>query len=354
MVQLAYVKLTRPYVRDAMAAIADAWTGAHAIDLDLSRVEEIDSAGAALLALLKRRAAAESRVMNITGVRPHVARTLELFPYAAEPPTRARAKGWTELLGERAAQGMGSFAAYAVLCADLLWFTLSGLFRRRGVRWAQVLNEMASMGSRAVGVVGLIAFLVGATIALQSAVQLRQFGAHIFVADLLGVSLTRELGPLMAAIVVAGRSGSAIAAEIATMVITEEIDALRAMGLNPVRFLVVPKVVAITITQPILTTLGNALGLLGGLVVSALYLDIAPQSFLIRLQEALFARDLYIGLFKSVLFAQLIVSIGAAYGLKTRGGADEVGRSTTASVVASIFAVIVADAVCSLVFYFGE
>ncbi|HET6344575.1 MAG TPA: ABC transporter permease, partial [Myxococcota bacterium] len=187
----------------------------------------------------------------------------------------------------------------------------------------------------------------------QSAAQLRQFGANLFVADLIGVSITRELGPLITAIVVAGRSGSAIAAEIATMVITEEIDALKTMGLNVTRFIIVPKVVAISITQPILTVMANALAIFGGFLVAIFYLDVSPVAFLGRLQTALFVKDVLTGLFKSLLFANLIVTIGALCGLRTTGGADAVGRSTTTSVVAGIFAIIVADAACSLIFYFG-
>jgi phospholipid/cholesterol/gamma-HCH transport system permease protein len=229
-----------------------------------------------------------------------------------------------------------------------------GLLGRGALRWNQVLLEMSMMGSRAVGVVGMIAFLVGGTLALQSAVQLRQFGANIFVADLIGVSITRELGPLIAAIVVAGRSGSAVAAELATMTITEEIDALRTMGINPIRFLVVPKLLAITLTQPLVTILTNTLAIFGGFLVAVTYLDVGADPFLSRLQQALYVKDLLTGLFKSVLFANLIVTVGAYCGLRTRGGADAVGRSTTISVVAGIFAVIVADAACSLLFYFGE
>ena len=239
------------------------------------------------------------------------------------------------------------------VCTDVLWFTVTGIWQRRGIRWSAVFLEMASMGSQAMGVVGLIAFLVGGTIALQSATQLRNFGASLFVADLIGVSVTRELGPLITAIVVAGRSGSAVAAEIATMMITEEVDALRTMGLNQTRLLIVPKVIAITFTQPLLTIMANALAIFGGFLVAVIYLEVSPSAFIGRLQSAVFLKDVLTGLLESLLFANLIVTIGALCGLRTAGGADAVGRSTTNSVVAAIFAIIVADAVCSLIFYFG-
>jgi phospholipid/cholesterol/gamma-HCH transport system permease protein len=220
------------------------------------------------------------------------------------------------------------------------------------MRWKVVTYEMSALGSQATGVVATIAFLVGGTMALQSAAQLRQFGANVFVVDLIGISMTRELGPLMAAIMVAGRSGSAVAAEIGTMVINEEVDALDTMGINPIRFLVVPKLLAITITQPLLTVLANVAGIFGGFLVAVLYLDVGPSTFLDRLQGSLLLKDLVTGLVKAVLFAQLIVSVGALCGFRTKGGADAVGRSTTTSVVAGIFCVITADAIASIVFYF--
>jgi len=167
------------------------------------------------------------------------------------------------------------------------------------------------------------------------------------------VSMLRELGPLMAAIVVAGRSGAAVAAELGTMTVTEEVDALRTMGLHPTRFLVVPKVMAISVVQPLLTAYANALGVLGGFLVAIVYLEVGPAAFMARLVEIVELKDILTGLCKSVVFAWLIVSIGAWYGLQTRGGADAVGRSTTASVVTGIFAVVVADALASMLFYFG-
>lgn len=323
------------------------------IDLDLSGVQAVDSAGAAILADFTRRAQMLGVPVQVRGLAAPVARTLRLFPFPNHDKILAAPR---PDLTERVGDGMAFVASllfdYLLLCADVTWFTVAGL-RRRGIRWQAVVYEMAAMGSQAFGVAGLISFLVGATVALQSAAQLRQFGANVFVADLIGVSITRELGPLMTAIVVAGRSGSAVAAEIGTMVITEEIDALRTMGLNPTRYLIVPKVIAISLTQPLLTVLADFLAILGGFIVAVLYLEVSPAAFLGRLQSALFMKDVLTGLFKSLLFANLIVSIGSLCGLRTAGGADAVGRSTTTSVVAAIFAIIVADAACSMLFYFG-
>ena len=346
--------LTRHTIGPAAKSLDGLFAADGDLAVDLSQITEIDSAGVALLAGFLRRARAGGRQARITGAPDHVERTLDLLPFPdIASAEREAAPGRFEELGERGAKALDYAFDVVLLMADVAWFTIEGVVKRKGIRWNAVLYEMSAMGSQALLVVGLIAFLVGGTMALQSAFQLRQFGASIFVADLVGVAMTRELGPLITAIVVAGRSGSAVAAELATMTITEEIDALRTMGLNPVRFLVVPKVIAITITQPLLTMLADALAIFGAFVVAITYLEVGPTSFLSRLEEALYLKDLLTGLFKSVLFAQLIVTIGAVCGLRTKGGADAVGRSTTTSVVAGIFAVIVADSIASLVFYFG-
>jgi phospholipid/cholesterol/gamma-HCH transport system permease protein len=326
------------------------------VELDLSRVEDIDSAGVAMLVLVGRSWAAAGRPLKLVGASDKVQRTLDLFPgLGSEAPADTTARpGLVERVGTSGYAAWDVLLTYLVLCADTAWFTVGGLLKRKGIRWRAVAYEMSEMGAKALGVVGLIAFLVGGTMALQSAVQLRQFGANIFVVDLIGISMTRELGPLMAAIVVAGRSGSSVAAEVGTMVITEEIDALKTMGLHPTRFLIVPKFLAISVTQPLLTALADLAGIVGGFLVAVLYLEVGPVTFMDRLQETLYVKDLLTGLVKSVIFAQLIVTVGALCGLRTKGGADAVGRSTTLAVVAGIFSVIVADAVASMVFYFGE
>ena len=352
------VTLTHNLTRGEALATAHALSQALAtpgdIVLEMSGVQAVDSAGAAVLADFVAQVRTQKRLLQVSGLHPSLQRTLQLFPFpkrdTTPPPSPT---GILERIGNDAAAAQEVFLQYLLMCSDVAWFIVMGLCRRRGIRWQTVGSEMFFMGAKAFGVAGLIAFLVGGTVALQSATQLRQFGASLFVADLIGVSITRELGPLITAIVVAGRSGSAVAAEIGTMVITEEIDALRTMGLNPIRFLVVPKVLAIALTQPLLTVLANALAIFGGFLVAVLYLDVSATAFINRLQTALYVKDIFTGLFKSLLFAGLIVTIGALCGLRTSGGADAVGRSTTLSVVAAIFAIIVADAVCSLVFYFG-
>lgn len=347
--------LTRPHVAEARARLWPLLDGQGPVELDLSGVSEVDSAGAALLALFGRALARRERSLRLVGASDPVRQTLELFPFdIPEPAPSGPIASPLERLGQSAVNAVGVFVAFGSIVADAFVFLAQGLMRPKTLRPQVVLYEMSNLGSQATGVVATIAFLVGGTMALQSAAQLRQFGANVFVVDLIGVAMTRELGPLMAAIMVAGRSGSAVAAEIGTMVINEEIDALDTMGINPIRFLVVPKLLAISITQPLLTMLANVAGIFGGFLVAILYLDVGPVTFFDRLQGSLLLKDLVTGIVKSVMFAQLIVTVGAVCGFRTKGGADAVGRSTTTSVVAGIFCVITADALASLFFYFGE
>lgn len=346
-------RLTVEHVAATDVALRKHLHGATAVTLDASHVLEIDSVGAALLATRARELQARGGRLQVVGLAEDVAAQLELLPAVevvhVEPPPRPRL---LERFGSDVAALVSALAGLGALFADAAFFTLGTLLGRHKLRPGATLWELSTIGSRALGVVGLIAFLVGATMALQSAAQLRRFGADLYVVDLIALSMLRELGPLMAAIVVAGRSGSAIAAELGTMVVTEEVDALRTLGLDPVRFLVVPKLLAFTVAQPLLALFADALGVLGGLAVAVLYLDIGPGAFFARLEQQIALSDLLSGLGKSVVFAWLICLIGAFYGLHTRGGAEAVGRSTTAAVVAGIFAVVVADAVASILLWF--
>ncbi|MBU0567119.1 ABC transporter permease, partial [bacterium] len=218
--------------------------------------------------------------------------------------------------------------------------------QRRGSTIAQSLL----IGVDALGIIGLLSLIIGLILALQSAAQLRQFGASIFVADLIAISMVREMGPMMTAIIVAGRSGSSIAAEIATMKVTEEIDALKMMAINPIRYVVVPKLHAITICMPFLVVISTIIGIVGGLIIAVTYLDLSVISYFNEAIGVLSLKDVLVSLTKSIFFSWVIVIIASYYGFKVQGGAEGVGKATTASVVASIFAVIVLDALFSLIF----
>lgn len=225
-------------------------------------------------------------------------------------------------------------------------------FSKRGLRWRNAMREMAQIGVRALPVLCLISGATGLIIALQSGAELRKFGALEAVINLVGTSMTRELGPLVAAVVVIGRSGSAISAEVATMVVTEEVDALRAMAVDPVDFVLVPKYVAMLAMMPCLTVVAVFAGIVGGGVFASFALDMALPMYLRRTLEILLMRDLVSGLVKAVVFGTIVVHVGCLEGFLVRGGPEGVGRATTDAVVKSIFLVVFADLICTAFFYF--
>lgn len=335
-----------PVVRSARGGV---------VRLDLGDVTAMDSAGAAFCGVLRSDVMRGGGRVEL-GAASHAARdALDMFRVRLDGSVDLpRRPGIFERTGARAGELFEGLVHFSVLVTDTFYYTVLGLFgRRQRVRFSAVVDQMVRIGLESLGIVSLISLLVGLTIALQSAAQLDRFGAGIFLADLVGVGMTREMGPLMTAIILAGRSGSSIAAEIATMVITEEVDALKTMGIQPVRFLVVPRYIAISIAQPLLTVMANVLGILGGFIIAVTYLKLGAEPFWDRLMGALVIKDVLTGLIKSVSFAWIIVFVGAHRGFRVYGGAEGVGIATTASVVQAIFLVIVADAFFSLLFYFG-
>jgi phospholipid/cholesterol/gamma-HCH transport system permease protein len=329
----------------------------HGIDrirLDLSRLEHVDSAGLAFLSLFTQRAHAHNLTIDAIAPPPDIQEALAML--ALPDPDRNEEQGSEGLLvwlAERTLKLKQTMLLFTVLTADTVAFSLKPDIRTKRVRKDAVWMEAERIGLGSLPIVALISLLVGLVVALQSAYQLRQFGANIYVANLIAVSMTREMGPLMTAIILAGRSGAAIAAEIATMMVTEEVSALKTMGLNPVRYIVVPKFKAITWTMPALAVFASFLGIIGGYIISILYLELGTEVFFNQVLKSLIVKDLVTGVIKSIAFAWIIVLISSFYGFRAYGGAESVGRVTTQSVVASIFWVIVADAGFSLLFYFG-
>lgn len=218
------------------------------------------------------------------------------------------------------------------------------------MRWRPILFNIRSAGLDALPIVGLLSFLLGIVVAYQGADQLRQYGANIFVADLVGLSMLREFAPLITAIIVAGRSGSAYAAQIGTMAVTEEIDAMRTIGIAPLEMLVLPKIIALVIALPLLTVFADVLGVTGGMLMARTQLDVGFDEFLDRMAKAVSITSYVVGIGKAPVFAIIISVVGCFQGFRTRGGADSVGLQTTRSVVQSIFLVIVADALFSIAF----
>jgi phospholipid/cholesterol/gamma-HCH transport system permease protein len=218
------------------------------------------------------------------------------------------------------------------------------------IRFVPLLNHIERVGLNALPIVGLLSFLIGVVLAFQGADQLAQFGAEIFTVNLVGVSVLREMGILLTAIIVAGRSGSAFTAQIGTMQVNEEIDAMRAMGLDPIDVLVLPRVLALVIALPLLAMFANLMGLAGGAVMSVVALDISVVQFVERLKSVVPIWSFWVGMIKAPVFGLLIALVGCREGLKVGGSADSVGLQTTKSVVVSIFMVIVADAIFSIFF----
>jgi len=210
-----------------------------------------------------------------------------------------------------------------------------------------LINESAI---KALGIISLTSFLIGLVVAYQSAYQLKIYGANIFIVDMLGLSIFRELAPLITAIVIAGRSGSAYAAQIGAMKITQELDAMKTMGFEPFAFLVLPRIVALVITMPILIFVADMMAMLGGMIVANVDLNITPSLFIDRFTEVIAAKHFYVGIVKGPFFAFLIASIGIYRGLMVKDDTQSIGFNTTKSVVESIFAVIVCDAVFSIAF----
>jgi phospholipid/cholesterol/gamma-HCH transport system permease protein len=233
---------------------------------------------------------------------------------------------------------------------SLIW-TFVAPFKGKRLRWGATFVQMVRIGVESVPIVSVISFCVGLIIAMQAADQLAQFGATIYVADLVSVTMCRELGPLITAIIVAGRSGSAIAAEIGTMKVSEEIDALQTMALNPIGFLVVPRMLAMMIVVPCLTTISDFVGIAGGFVLALTNLKLTFVAYFNETAGALYAKDFITGLIKSFFFAIIISQVGAYQGFNVSGGAEGVGKSTTTAVVVSIFLVIFADLLFTMLFY---
>ena len=348
-------RLSRETGHDVLASVREALAdGARAVAVDLSAVAAMDTQGAAFLALATAAARERGAELRLEGARGKVAKLLELVQPGLSPaPATPRERvGLFERLGASAFGGAAEARDAAELGADALYCTLLAPVRGLGLRWSALMDELHEMGVRAIGIVALLNFLLGVIIALLSAAQLKQFGATIYVADLVLVAFARELGAVLTAVIVSARSGAAITAELATMKVQEEIDALRAMGLNAVRFLVAPKLWALVIAVPALTVLAMVAGNLGGSFVGLALLGEAPVRWWDQMVSAAVLGDFGQGLFKSVLFAVIIGLVACHNGLRVEGGARGVGLATTRSVVMDIFFVIVADMVFATAFFF--
>ena len=320
--------------------------------IDLQQVSKIDSAGIAFVDEILLQL--ELNPDDSLSMNEMVRTAYDTFTSAElKPISKEKGLDFFTQIGSGSLNFLQSIKDGLYLISDIFYWSFVGIFDKRGQRKGSVIQQALFIGVDALGIIALLSIILGLILALQSAAQLRQFGANIFVADLMAVSMVTEMGPILTAIILAGRSGSSIASEIATMQVTEEIDALKMMAINPIRYVVVPKFHAITICIPLLVTASTLIGIFGGLIIAVTYLDLSATVFIDRVFEVLTLRDAIIGLGKSYFFAWVIVIIGSYYGFNVKGGAEGVGKVTTQAVVASIFWVIILDAINSLIFYFN-
>jgi phospholipid/cholesterol/gamma-HCH transport system permease protein len=353
-------------------ALSGCWTarglGAHEGDLlqvadrsapltvDASGIEALDTAGAWVLHNLLTRPRGGGAGLPLHGLPAEFAGLLDSVREHAVAQAHAPAAAVPAASSVLESTGRAVASMFEQLLAMLSFMGESALalaqwlLHPSRIRGRAVLFNLRSAGSDALPIVGLLSFLLGVVVAYQGADQLRQYGANIFVADLVGLSMLREFAPLITAIIVAGRSGSAYAAQIGTMAVTEEIDAMRTLGLEPQELLVLPKMLALVIALPLLTVFADSMGILGGMMMAKTQLGVGFGEFLDRLVKAVSITSYLVGIGKAPVFAALIVVVGCFQGFRTRGGADSVGRQTTRSVVQSIFLVIVADALFSVAF----
>lgn len=267
------------------------------------------------------------------------------------PQPEIRLVSVTETVGQATIDGLAYLGDLTILTGRSLHAVVIAPFQGQRIRVERAIHQAMAVGVGAIPILSLISFFIGTILALQSAYELRRFGAMEFVANAVAVSMTRELGPLMTAIVVIGRSGSAFAAEIGTMKVNEEIDALQTMALDPVHFLVAPKFVAMALMLPCLTTWADFMGVLGGSAFGVAGAGFTFGSYIHTTLSALVLRDIVTGLIKSVMFGMVITAVGCQEGLSTGLGAEQVGRSTTSAVVKSIFLVVLVDLVFTMLFY---
>ena len=312
------------------------------ISVDVAELTELDTAGAVFLLRLPQRSLRVGKEIELSPLPAHLQPFFDFVSRGAqEQPEPTRRTGLLEQLGGWIQEFNRQLAEFCFLASDLTWASLSAVFRPRGIRRGALVEQATAVGSSALPIVA----------SLQAAAQLRKFGADVLVAELLAIGITRELGPLMTAILIAGRSGSSISAEIATMKFTEEIDALQTMALDPLRFVAVPKMWAMLLCLPMLTIMADFVGILGGVFIGVVFMKIPPVAFFDQVLSALFLKDIATGLIKSFSFAWIITCIGVFRGLQFSGGAAGVGFSTTSSVVTSTFGIIALDCFWGLLFY---
>lgn len=328
------------------------------ITVDCKAIKALDTVGALLIVkLLQIGQQLNAEIMLVNLMEDHQKlidvlseHQLEVNDHINQQPPPKVNDNLLEQVGKTSATAFINLTNVLAFIGETAVAFTKTMMQPRRIRWRPILFNIRTAGFDALPIVGLLSFLLGIVVAYQGADQLRQYGANIFVVDLVGLSMLREFAPLITAIIIAGRSGSAYAAQIGTMAVTEEIDALLTLGISPQELLVLPKVIALIIAVPLLTMFADILGVFGGMIMASQQLEVGFIEFLNRFTKAVSPTAFMIGIAKAPIFAFIIAMVGCYQGFRTHGGADSVGRQTTRSVVQSIFLVIVADAIFSVAF----
>ena len=339
-------------ILDAFSSIIKKHTFS-AIQLDISAVTSFDTSAAAILIDLMKQSMKDGIILTFTGNTEKFDNFLQMLDMddlvGRDWEHTHKRTSFPVYIGEEVIEFFHDTRDIIVFLGGLLHGLYDAVRHPGRIRWSELFYFMEQSGSNALPIVALISFLIGFVMAYQSASQFQQYGAEIYVADLIGLIITRELGPVMVAIIIAGRSGGAFSAEIGTMKVSEEIDALSVMGFDTFRFLITPKIIALNLMLPCLTLLGDIIGIAGGLLVGVTTLNLTFTQYMNETYLAVGLSDISFGLVKSVIFGFLIAGIGCYRGMQVTGGADSVGRQTTSAVVTSIFAIIFCDALFAVV-----
>ena len=319
------------------------------IDIDLNGVKVFDTAAALFIKSMDKKGIKTNIIYSNKDI-DGTFKLIEKQTTSQVKDIKTKKKGIVETIGKLAHNNYLGFASFMSFMGKLFATKLIYLKNIKDIRYKEIAFEINESAIKALGIIALTSFLIGLVVAYQSAFQLKIYGANIFIVDMLGISILRELAPLITAIVIAGRSGSAFTAQIGSMKITQELDAMRTMGFDPYIFLVLPRIIALMISMPILIFVSDVMGIFGGMLVANLDLNITATLFLDRFNEVVAVKHFFIGIVKGPFFAFLIASIGIYRGMMVKDDTQSIGFNTTKSVVESIFAVIVCDAIFSIAF----
>lgn len=344
-------ELTSGFIPNVYTGLRKELRASDTISIDISGLTELDSAGVAFLDEIQEIASRGGKFVLIEGASELQQSIINTFSSSGIPiQDKPRQQGFFESIGQGLVNSWTSFWDVLLLASESAYWSIVGIWDHSSARKGSLLVAAYQLGAAAFPIVALLSFIIGFILSLQSGLQLKTFGANVFLPDLLSITMVREMASLVTAIIVAGRSGSSIASEVATMKVTEELDALKAMALNPLRYTIVPKMHGITIVMPILVFFSILFAMIGGAIIGLGMLELSPVVFLTRALNILAFRDIVITYIKSTVFAWVIVVIGSHYGFQVRGGAEGVGKATTMAVVTSIFSDIIIDAVFSLLY----